>query len=110
MLGYLSDVPVTWEQTIPLLGKIGQYAVMAKRTGDTWYVGAINNWDKRDLTVDFSFLPEGVEYDVEAFVDVEDCATDASLYEHTCFTANSTTKKTIPVASGGGFALVLKTK
>ncbi len=110
VLAYLSQVPVTWDQTIPLLGKIGQYAVMAKRAGDTWYVGAINNWDKRDLTVDFGFLPEGVEYDVEAFVDVEDCATDASLYEHTGFTANSTTVRTIPVASGGGFALVLKAK
>ncbi len=107
VLGYLSAVPVTWDKTLALEGKIGQYAVMAKQTGDKWYIGGINNWDKRDLTVDFSFLPQGVNYTAELFTDSPDCDTDAALYEHQLTTVNAACQTAFAMQSGGGFVVVL---
>jgi len=110
VLRYLSQVPVTWDKTIALEGKIGQYAVMAKQTGDKWYVGGINNWDKRDVTLDFSFLESDVTYKAELFTDSPDCPADASLYEYTCNLSPVTrnlSPVTITMQSGGGFVVVL---
>ena len=54
---WIAAVPTVWDETRALDGKIGEYVVMARRKGDTWYVGALNGWEPRDLTLDLSFLP-----------------------------------------------------
>ena len=38
-------------------GKVGEYLVIARKKGYTWYVGAITNWEERDLVLDLSVLP-----------------------------------------------------
>ena len=38
---------------------MGEYIITARRKGDTWYVGGLNNWDARDVEVDLSFLSSG---------------------------------------------------
>ena len=35
---------------------MGEYAVVARRKGNTWYVAAMTNWTARHLTIDCSFL------------------------------------------------------
>lgn len=54
-LQFLAEVPTTWDEAHPIDGKIGEYAVMARRKGDVWYVGALTNWDARELDLDLSF-------------------------------------------------------
>src|SRR5437660_11610242 len=58
-LEFLRAVPSTWDDTIPLDGKISEYVVVARRTGKDWYVGAMSDWTERDLEIDFSFLLAG---------------------------------------------------
>ena len=108
VLGYLSEVPVTWNKTIPLFGKLGRYAVVAKQTGDKWYVAGINNWDKRDVTLCFDFLTDGVIYTAECFFDTEQCADDATDYEHTYKNIDASQSLTITMQSGGGFVMVIR--
>ncbi|MCC8171527.1 MAG: glycoside hydrolase family 97 protein, partial [Parabacteroides sp.] len=59
ILKYLAEVPTSWDRTIPLDARVGEYAVLAKQKGDTWYVGGLNAWGERKVKVDCSFLPPG---------------------------------------------------
>ncbi len=51
---FIASVPTVWDETIALDGKLGEYAVIARRSGDTWYIGAITNWEARDIEIDLS--------------------------------------------------------
>jgi hypothetical protein len=39
---FLGDVPAAWDEIRFLDGYPGQYVVLARRSGDTWYIGGIN--------------------------------------------------------------------
>jgi alpha-glucosidase len=54
---FIASVPTTWDETIVLDGKVGEYLVIARRKDFHWYVGAITNWEERDFTLDLSVLP-----------------------------------------------------
>jgi len=54
---FIASVPTVWDETIALDGKVGEYLVIARRKGSHWYVGAITNWEERDLVIDLSKLP-----------------------------------------------------
>jgi alpha-glucosidase len=65
---YIAGIPTVWDETVALDGKLGEYAVIARRSGDTWYVGAITNWDARTIEIDLDKI--GVKTDnIKAFVD-----------------------------------------
>lgn len=56
---FIAQMPTTFDQTVALDGEVGEYATLARRKGDTWYAGALGNWDARELTLDCSFLGPG---------------------------------------------------
>ena len=56
---FIAGFPTVWDETVPLLGEIGEYVAVARRSGDTWYVGALTDWNARDLTLDLSFIGGG---------------------------------------------------
>ena len=46
----IASFPTVWDETIALDGRIGEYIVEARRSGDRWYMAAMTNWDARDIT------------------------------------------------------------
>ena len=54
---FIASVPTTWDETIVLDGKVGEYLVIARKKGFKWYIGAITNWEERNLVLDLSVLP-----------------------------------------------------
>ncbi len=52
---FIASFPTVWDETFAICGEIGEYVAVARRKGDTWYVGAMTNWTARDLTLDLSF-------------------------------------------------------
>lgn len=54
----LGSIPTTWDTTIILKAKLGEYLVTARRKGKDWFIGAINNWTAHTLNIDLSFLPD----------------------------------------------------
>ncbi|MBP3349154.1 MAG: glycoside hydrolase family 97 protein [Bacteroidaceae bacterium] len=107
ILRYLSQVPTTWDKTIPLLARFDDYVVMARQLGDTWYVGGINDWDARQVVVDFSFLPDGEVYEVEIFRDTNKSNIDANCYHREVKRVKSKETMKIDMAQGGGFVMIL---
>ena len=53
---------------------------MARRKGDTWFVGALTNWTPHDGTIDLSFLPPG-NYDAVIYKDGVNADRDATDYK-----------------------------
>ena len=54
---FIANVPTTWDETVVLDGKVGEYLVIARRKDFRWYIGAITNWEERDIYLDLSVLP-----------------------------------------------------
>lgn len=102
VMDFLSVVPATFDDVKVLDAKLGEYAVLAKRKNNDWYVGATTNWNSRNITIDFSFLDKQKKYKAEIFRDGKDADTEATDYEHETININSKTKQTIRLASGGG--------
>jgi alpha-glucosidase len=99
---FLSDVPVTWDETIGLAGKVGKYVAVARKKGDAWYIGCMTGWDSRELTLRLDFLGEG-EYIMETWQDGPNAdrrAEDFSMEQRTV-TRNSVI--TLHMAPGGGY-------
>jgi alpha-glucosidase len=58
-LAFLAAVPTVWDETRVLGATVGEHILVARRRGREWYIGALTNWDARDLEVDLSFLGTG---------------------------------------------------
>lgn len=66
---FVSGLPAAWDDTRLLGGYPGKSVAIARRTGDTWYVGVLNGMDEvQTIGVDWSFLGEG-EWTVTSFAD-----------------------------------------
>lgn len=97
------------DETRILQGKLGESIVTARRTGTSWYVGGMTDWTPRDLTLSFDFLDKG-SYEVVLFRDGPNANKQAEDYKKETFTVTAGSKKTIKLASGGGFAMTITLK
>jgi alpha-glucosidase len=101
---FISKMPVTFDETIALDGKIGEYVAIARKKGNTWYAGGLTNWSQRDMTFDLSFLEKG-SYIAEVFKDGVNAEKDATDYKRYTVKVNPEDKMTLHLAPGGGFAI-----
>jgi len=99
---FLTRIPVIWDDTRLLQGKVAQYTVMARRSGNEWYIGAITNWDERDIELNTGFLEPG-KYRLEAIEDGINANNRAEDYRkiEMDFQAGDILK--LNLASGGGW-------
>ena len=102
---FIAQVPTVWDETIVLQGEIGKFIVTARRSGQTWYVGGITNWEARDVELPLSFLGSG-EYTIESFLDGANAHRKGNDYAYSKSRLANRTMK-IHMAPGGGFALRL---
>ncbi len=55
---FLSGLPSVWDDTRLVGGYPGDFAVIARRSGNTWYVAGINGRDEAmNIPLDLSFIP-----------------------------------------------------
>jgi len=103
---FISAVPTVWDETIALDGKIADYVAIARRGGDVWYVGAMTDWDERDMVLDLGFLGEG-DWTAEVFRDGVNADRNASDYVRETVAVPGDRVLKIHLAPGGGCALRL---
>ena len=106
---FIAACPETWDESLGVNGEIGKYITIARRSGDAWYVGALTNWDERDITLDLSFLGEG-EWSLDIFQDGPNAEKAARDYVHTAATVPADRKITAHLAPGGGWAAKITRK
>ena len=101
---FIQEMPTTWDETRVLDAKVAEYAVTARRNGDSWYVGCINNSKERTLDFSFDFLPEG-KYKAEIYVDADDSDRNPDHLTTGTRIVDSSSKMTIDVKGSGGFVM-----
>ena len=105
---FIAEIPEVWDETKVLEGKVGDYIVTVRRSGDTWYVGAMTDWSPRDMEVDLSFLPAG-NYQIEIFKDGVNA--DRAARDHKRTVADFTPGKVnVHMAPGGGWTAIITKK
>ena len=98
---FIRLVPTTWDETRVLDGAIGEYIVLARRSGADWYVGAMGNEAARTLDLDLTFLGDGA---FEATL-WQDAATPAEVRRDTR-RLHSGDALRLALAEGGGGAVL----
>lgn len=99
---FLSAVPAIWDETKVLNAKISDYIVVARRSGKEWYIGAMTDWNKRELAFDLSFLGEG-KYKMILYRDGDNADRNAIDYKKEVKTVKATNSQVIKLAPGGGW-------
>jgi len=100
---FLTQIPVEWDETVALDGKVGNYVSLARRNGNTWYVAAITDWNPRIMEISFDFLGEGKTYRMEIIKDGINADETAVDYKKEIAEVKKGDKIKINMAPGGGW-------
>ncbi|MEA1997607.1 MAG: glycoside hydrolase family 97 catalytic domain-containing protein, partial [Gemmatimonadota bacterium] len=107
-LDFISTVPTVWDETRFIAGDVGDYIVLARKKGDKWYLGAMTDWDEREIELPLDFLENGA-WKANLWADSQGRrakAGDVDTSEIEEITSGETL--TIKMSSGGGFAAVFE--
>lgn len=106
---FIRQVPVSWEYTVPLLGKIGEYYVVARkdRYSDDWYVGGVTNEEAHRVRLNLDFLDEDTQYTAEIYRDSDTAHYRDNQLGITIEARRITRADNLDIwmAPGGGFAV-----
>ena len=106
---FMAGVPVMTDQTKALEAKVGEYAIVAKRKGDKWYIGGMTDNDKewRDFEVKLDFLGDG-EYTLTSYEDGVNAPRQAMHYVKNTRKVTKDDTVKIRMARNGGYAAVIE--
>lgn len=97
MMEFLAGVPTVWDETVVPEARIGDYAVVARKSGESWYLGAMTDWSPREFELKLDFLEPGLQWTVDLWLDGPNVSRFASDF----------TRKTVTIASGESLKLSL---
>jgi alpha-glucosidase len=105
-LDFLKRVPTTWDETKVLDGYPGGFIIIARRSGDAWFIGAMTNEQGRSATIALHFLKSG-KYKLTHWADAEEAADypDRLTTSENVVTAGE--KLNLKMAGCGGAVLMI---
>lgn len=109
ILKFISGVPTSWDETVAVDGKLGEFAVIARKKGDNWYIGGLTNWTGRKLSIDLSQFADGI-YQAIIFKDGINADRMAEDYIYEEKEISSSEDLELEMQAGGGFAVMLRKK
>ena len=104
---FLQIVPTVWDDTRFVDGYPGEFIAMAKRSGNAWFIGAMNNETARTISIPTDFLPVG-KYELEYWEDAKDAGKNPTKLRKNRMEIQAGKPIKIQMASGGGYVAVLK--
>lgn len=96
-LSWFDNLKTTWEETRVLDGSPGSHIVVARRSGEDWYVAAMTNNEARTITIPTDFLKDGQRYTVTIYND-----------DPTVKTSTKVSIKTVTIKAGKAIRLTLQ--
>jgi alpha-glucosidase len=107
IIRFLSEIPTTWDESIALDGAVGEFALLARRKGNSWYVAGMTNEKTRSMTIDLSFLPTG-NYEATIVQDGLNADREAEDYRIVEQKVTKEDKLEIHCMGGGGFVMKIR--
>ena len=107
---FITSVPVTWDETVALEAKAGEYAIIAKRKGDKWFIGGMTNngQTEREFAVKLDFLKKDRTYQMTSFEDGINAGRQAMDYRCKSSQVKNGDVLTVKMVRNGGFAAVIE--
>ena len=102
---FLRKMPTVWDETVTLAGEVGKYVVTARRSGDHWYLAAMNGDDPVQLQLPLKFLGPG-RWLLRAYADPPQ-PSDVRENMESNSAVNSETALPLSLSPAGGFAGIL---
>ena len=108
--GFMTQVPTTWDETKVLEAKVGEYAIVAKRKDNKWFVGGMtNNAEKeRSFNISLDFLNNGKSYQMTSFEDGINAGRQAMDYRKKVSSVRQGEKVKITMVRNGGWAAIIQ--
>ena len=103
-LDFIRTVPTSWDETKAIDGQIGEYIVVARKSGDDWYLGAMTNWTAREIQIPLSFLGQG-EYKAEMYRDGPDADKNPTQVATATKTVTARDSFSVRLAQAGGLVV-----
>ena len=106
---FMAGIPLVTDETISLASKVGEYAIVAKKKGDKWYIGGMTNnkEPERVIEVSLDFLPEGQTWKMISYEDGVNANKQAMHYMKYEKQVKKGQKIKVKMARNGGFAAML---
>ena len=108
-LEFYKKVPTTWEATKVINAKVGVYVTIARRSGDTWFVGSMNDWTSRTLQIPLDFLGKG-KYTAHIWSDSPNADKEPAQVTEMRKTVTADDIIKAQMAPAGGQVIILKPK
>ena len=105
-LEILKSVPTTWDDSRVLQGRVGEYIVMARRSGGTWFLGGMNGSTERELGLELDFLGSG-QCKARLYLDPDEADDYPDRVWQRELVVRSTDVLDLRMAPGGGFVAVI---
>ncbi|MHB8055901.1 MAG: glycoside hydrolase family 97 protein [Candidatus Aminicenantales bacterium] len=105
-LEFLAGVPTVWDETRVLEAEVGDYVMVARRSGAKWFVGAMTDETARNPILDLSFLGEGT-FEMTLYRDGRNADRNGNDYKMFKQTVTRADRIDLPLAPGGGAAAVI---
>ena len=107
-LAWFDAIPTTWDESTTVAASIGEYVAVARRSGTSWFLGAMNNETARALPVPLGFLDSGTDYTATVYADGAAGSTPhATPTVVSTQTVTSATTLSVTMTSAGGQAVIL---
>ena len=103
---FLKGLPTSWDETKVLDGMPGEYIVVARKSGNTWYIGGMS-LIPRQISVKTDFLDDG-EYRGVSWTDTPDAAKNPRKVNRKEFDTGRSSTLNFTIAANGGFTAILK--
>ncbi|MFN2128713.1 MAG: glycoside hydrolase family 97 C-terminal domain-containing protein, partial [Anaerolineales bacterium] len=106
---FLKEVPTTWEDTKVLSGEVSDHIIIARKKGERWFIGGMNNSEPKNVTIHLDFLPEG-KCTMSYFKDSPESNTDPTVIVKGTERLSGGEYYQIRMEKGGGFAAYIDLK
>ncbi len=103
---FIAAVPSVWDTTVVVDARIADYVLIARRSGTTWFLGALTDGSARQLDLDLAFLPPG-RYALTLFADGPNAGRAAMDYTRSVRSVVAGERLRLELAPGGGAAAML---
>jgi alpha-glucosidase len=104
---FVKAVPAAWDETRFVAGAVGESTVVARRSGEDWYLGAITDRHARKIELSLAFLGKG-KYMAEVYADGPNTKTHADDVAFKSLQLVATDRFMLDLAASGGCAIYFK--
>jgi alpha-glucosidase len=106
-LDFFKNTPTVWDESKVLESEIGQFATIARRSGNDWFLGSLTGNEPRTCNIDFKFLDSGADYSatVYSFDPESESSTKVKIEQ---IQVNSNTKLEFEILANSGLAIQIQ--